>query len=292
MNKIKAPSVKAARDIGGEGDQVSARLCRDYSDLVSYENSAYDEVELGDNEVANLNKIFADRPELIELFSHLYAYINPTEVTETEEGKQMKTIDIKKAKMADLISFYNENGKEQGWDKVSKFRDRPTAERRIESLIAMMQTETETQGDAKSPAVAVIEPKPAAKTIKRSTKEVAAKAKAENGEVKEAAKREQVKAAAVKKASSTDDEKATVRSEAVAKTWKDKTVATKRATHHKIEVNGTRYSSLYAAFVSLGLPIVKHISFRKLLKTAGKINFDFNGKSYAFALIPREKPAA
>jgi hypothetical protein len=50
----------------------------------------------------------------------------------------------------------------------------------------------------------------------------------------------------------------------------------------KVEVNGKEYGSVKQAFTALHLPLGRHIRFRMALKAAGKLDFEYNTKTYAF----------
>lgn len=71
--------------------------------------------------------------------------------------------------------------------------------------------------------------------------------------------------------------------------WSAKQVAQVRATHHKVKVGGKEYTSLYKAFVELGLPIWQHQSFRKVLKQIKRAPFDYKGKKLDFAIVGASK---
>lgn len=65
------------------------------------------------------------------------------------------------------------------------------------------------------------------------------------------------------------------RAAAIAKTWKDPSVAAARARRHGVRLvkDGKvgDFRSVRAAFIAMGLPLNKHIQFRMELKAAGKI---------------------
>ena len=67
--------------------------------------------------------------------------------------------------------------------------------------------------------------------------------------------------------------------------WKAKRVQEARATHHGCKVNGKEFTSVYKAFVALSLPIWQHQAFRKALKIAKRLPFNFKGKTYNFVAI-------
>lgn len=55
-------------------------------------------------------------------------------------------------------------------------------------------------------------------------------------------------------------------SKTIAATWKNKSVAKARATHHSVIASGKTYRSTRAAFEALDLPLGTHIRFRMKLK--------------------------
>lgn len=63
------------------------------------------------------------------------------------------------------------------------------------------------------------------------------------------------------------------RGEAIAQSWKDKKVATARATRHNVKVEDKTYKSVREAFMVLALPLGQHIKFRGALKAAGRAEF-------------------
>lgn len=102
------------------------------------------------------------------------------------------------------------------------------------------------------------------KTAERRVAELAAKVEAAQAAAAAAAK--PASKAAAKKAPAD-------RSAAISRSWEDKVVAAKRATHHKVVVDGSIYRSVRAAFEALGLPLGSHIKFRMELKSAGAKKF-------------------
>jgi len=47
-----------------------------------------------------------------------------------------------------------------------------------------------------------------------------------------------------------------------------------RRTHNKVRVGDKEYKSVAAAFIALGLPLLKHQAFRKKLKAETKAEFE------------------
>ncbi|NQU46925.1 MAG: uracil-DNA glycosylase [Chlorobium sp.] len=80
-------------------------------------------------------------------------------------------------------------------------------------------------------------------------------------------------------------------SEGVKRSWENQDVREKRLQHHAVKVhrNGTfvgDFSSLYQAFKILGLPVSKHIPFRKKLKQDGRLPFNDGSDIYDFEILP------
>lgn len=78
-------------------------------------------------------------------------------------------------------------------------------------------------------------------------------------------------------------------SEGVKKSWEDPIVRAQRSKRDGVQVHkvGTfigKYSSLWQAFKSLGLPDNKHQEFRKNLKIAGTLNFQSDKNVYTFEI--------
>jgi len=80
-------------------------------------------------------------------------------------------------------------------------------------------------------------------------------------------------------------------SEGVKRSWENQDVREKRLQHHAVKVhrNGMfvgDFSSLYQAFKILGLPVSKHIPFRKKLKQDGRLPFNDGSDIYDFEILP------
>lgn len=68
--------------------------------------------------------------------------------------------------------------------------------------------------------------------------------------------------------------KSELRAAGIKASWQDPDTLLARSTRNRVTVGGTEYRSVAAAFVALGLPLSKHIAFRKELKAATKATFD------------------
>jgi hypothetical protein len=183
-------------------------------------------------------------------------------------------INIATATTKELVEFYNAHA-----DKaVSKFADRKTAEKRVFLLIeAMPKTAPASEedlgsvnpdcGHTRCPACnihlsnGVMDFDSAveitgSKANTNMTKQWCCMAcDNEWGEVR------------YKKQATSD-----ARSDGIARSWKDKEVAEKRAKRHFVRVNGQEFNSVRAAFIALNLPLNKHIKFRMELKAEGSLN--------------------
>ena len=78
--------------------------------------------------------------------------------------------------------------------------------------------------------------------------------------------------------------KSGLRSTAVAESWNDEVVASKRSRRDSVLVDGVEFRSVKAAFVHLNLPLAKHIRFRMSLKELGSDTFEFDGVLYNFKI--------
>jgi hypothetical protein len=185
-------------------------------------------------------------------------------------GTDMKTNEISATKTADLIAFYNKNVPAE--KAVAKFTNRATAEKRIAALVASLQEKTA----AKVKAAATVEQLPT--NPKVATKTAAAKS-AELETAIEAPKASAEAAVKVRKSNAAG----------ISASWADPEVRDARLTRQGVAVvvggKASQYTSIKAAFDALGLPIEKHIRFRMKLKEAGKLAFEHDGKSYAFAIL-------
>jgi hypothetical protein len=79
-------------------------------------------------------------------------------------------------------------------------------------------------------------------------------------------------------------------SDSVRRSWDDEGVAKRRGQRHSAEVTGHgTHKSVWHAFKAIGLPLGRVIPFRKELKQKMKMDFEHNGKTYHFQLVPRAK---
>lgn len=74
----------------------------------------------------------------------------------------------------------------------------------------------------------------------------------------------------------------TTRGAAIAESWNNPEVASKRKQRTHVTVNGASYNSVADAFTKLGLPMGQHIKFRMELKAEGKKDFKLGDKVYHF----------
>lgn len=81
-----------------------------------------------------------------------------------------------------------------------------------------------------------------------------------------------------------DASKNAVRSEAVAESWNDPSVAAKRSRRDRVWVGNDQYRSVKHAFELLNLPLNQHIKFRMSLKANGVESFEHAGKVYNFKI--------
>ena len=155
------------------------------------------------------------------------------------------------AKTAELVAFYNAHAVKP----VSKFADRKTAEKRVLALIADMTA----QGKFCPHCNDIANPDSCGTDIARAAageRMLCHRCGTEfhnDGTVHTPPKS---------------------RSAAIAASWADKDVAARRATRHRVVVDGKgEFRSVREAFCRLGLPISKHIRFRMALKAAGALAF-------------------
>lgn len=77
------------------------------------------------------------------------------------------------------------------------------------------------------------------------------------------------------------------RAEAAKSSWQDAATRAARSARHRVIVNGVEYRSVKAAFDGLNLPLGKHIKFRAQLKSAGKLDFEFQGTIHKFKITTK-----
>lgn len=182
-------------------------------------------------------------------------------------------IDVPNTMTGVLIAFYNTHS---GKAPIKKFSTRGAGEKQVRALIRERNWPESVPLSEGAQSVAT-EPQESA---------VMAKEKKTNG----ATAPRKVKAPKQKKPPAN-------MSEAVSRTWKNPETAKLRATHHHVKASGTTYRSVKHAFETLGLPLGRHIPFRRLVKVNGEAVFKFkdgdNERAITFRLVPREdKPAA
>lgn len=163
-------------------------------------------------------------------------------------------VQVDLAETAELVAFYNAHAVKP----VSKFADRKTAEKRVLALIADMTA----QGKFCPHCNDIANPDSCGTDITRAT-----------------AASERMFCHRCSTEFHSDGTvytppKPKARSAAIAASWADKDVAARRATRHRVVVEGKgEFKSVREAFSRLGLPINKHIRFRKALKAAGALAF-------------------
>lgn len=216
---------------------------------------------------------------------------------------------IRAAKTADLIAFFNQN---HNGNPVKKFADRATAEKRCSELGRLMDLPEYTEDELKAlnpeaqAAVKAAEDaahKEAAIAEKNAQNVFnalfggmsdAQKSAHENGNGKgtkvvdgKVAAEEEAKAAPVKGGRASN-------SAGVAASWAKPDVMAARLTRHGVAVtvgeDVREFKSTRDAFRALRLPDSKHIRFRMKLKAEGIQTFEMNGVKYEFELREITKP--
>jgi hypothetical protein len=173
----------------------------------------------------------------------------------SESEKIMKANQITAATTAELVAFYNTHA-----DKpVKKFADRATAEKRVAALIASLA------------------PSPADACPFCGGTELTSGHGHDDGSITDehlftchdCGKEYDVNTGEEFVAKETD----ATRAAAIAASWLNPETAAKRAERHGCEVDGQYFPSVRKAFLALGLPLAKHISFRMDLKKYGEQAF-------------------
>jgi len=77
------------------------------------------------------------------------------------------------------------------------------------------------------------------------------------------------------------------RNESIRESWNDKATAASRSKKDRVSVDNEEYRSVGEAFRQLHLPIGQAIRFRLTLKSEGRKPFEFNGKTYNFAIVEK-----
>lgn len=231
-------------------------------------------------------------------------------------------INVQASTTAELVAFYNKHAAKP----VNKFADRKTAERRVTQLVEQLSPKaapnsaTVTSPGLRNPGdvfgsamqAARLSPKAAAKVSPRkhtgsdSCPRCGATADITCGTVKELHGKQHLvdehvafchscghswdtrSGAAVRKSKARSQSTEVPRSDKIAASWKDKSVAAARATRHAVRVTDPKggqgsYRSVREAFVVLALPLGRHIRFRSVLKSAGQATID----GHKFKLVDR-----
>lgn len=82
------------------------------------------------------------------------------------------------------------------------------------------------------------------------------------------------------------NKRAKAASEGIKESWNDEQTRAARAIRNRVFVKGFgEFKSVKAAFVSLGLPLTKHIRFRIDLKNKKQKTFNYNEQEYEFNLL-------
>lgn len=210
----------------------------------------------------------------------------------------MTSINVKTAKTAELVAFYNEHAER----RVTKFSDRKTAERRVQQLIDHLDHEASERRTGDRRTQNVVEPTTEGENM---TDVTPAAVEGDDQLVEEfghaecpscsvhlsngvmtfdwlaAEKGSHAKAVEVQKHEFScmgcgaewgkEITANTARSEGVAKSWLDPEVKAKRAQRNGVRVDGVEYKSVTKAFEALELPLKMHVKFRMELKAAGKL---------------------
>lgn len=179
--------------------------------------------------------------------------------------------------LKDLVSWYNDNAGDN--DKVTRFSDRKSAEKRCAKLMSQIDDMIEQQEE----------------TAELSDEEWEAQAKAEllKSAVEESIVDEtRVGDGEVRKVSPAPERRLASNSLGIEASWKIEEVKNRRLTRNRVLVNATvsgellgDFRSVREAFAQLGLPEAKHIKFRMELKSALTNTFEWEGKSYDFKII-------
>ena len=202
----------------------------------------------------------------------------------------MKTIeDVKAAPLTKLRDFYNAKSPNK---RITKFVNREVAERRVLALIEYLRIKEEERLNPPSP------PAPKIPVYRmRASRSVAFdpdmalpaldKPESDITEAEALAELQALKAASVAPRHTGKTSRQTL-SESAKHSWEDPQTAEKRKTRHRVIVTvdgeSTPFKSTHMAFIGLGLPVAKHINFRKQLKGIGKMLFKWNEKSYLFEI--------
>lgn len=180
--------------------------------------------------------------------------------------------EIRNAKTADLIAFYNAKAEKP----VKKFADRATAEKRCVALLSAIEA---LEADKSKEAAQVWEDDEVRPVI-HTPRAV----KVEEEVDTESMSDEEFKAHMFSEVEKKEERASNAAG--IAKSWSDPVVAEKRLTRNGVEVEGYgEFKSVRVAFAELKLPDSKHIRFRLKLKEAKVAVFEWAGKSYTFKLV-------
>ena len=193
----------------------------------------------------------------------------------------MKNSEIKSAKTAALVSFYNDNCSKIDRNPVKKFVNRVTAEKRVASLIEDLEyigtfgtCDCPNCGTHLSNGVVSDEGNGGHEVngefIKLTREHVCLACGEEFGD----------EIAAPKKRGGNN-------SAGIAASWLKPEVAAKRAQRSAVEVDEVYYSSVPAAFRELGLPMKTCIAFRMHLKEVKETSVD--GRSWKIVPLNYDK---
>lgn len=192
-----------------------------------------------------------------------------------------KTFDVTAAKTSELVEFYN------AWaaKPVKKFADRKTAERRVKDVIDGLPEPVAELEAQEYQLDLVTEDAPVAKPTKAkayvapamlSSKCAACRIDYIDNGYDDSTYAPKILCLACGCDAATgesiqDRPKNQNRSTGVAASWKDPSIAAKRAQRHAVRVDGHEFRSVAAAFRALALPMKEHIKFRMQLKAAGQM---------------------
>lgn len=221
----------------------------------------------------------------------------------------MQVILISEVKTADLVSFYNAqiSNKPEG-KEIKKFADRPTAEKRVDDLVAYLTNVHEgwlniQEGWMPAPEGydgTELDDVEVAEEEQEDPEVVAARARASAGafgqlvqSVQEAQKKAEETGEPVMGQKKSDSKASN--SDGVAASWADNEVRASRLKRDgvSVEMDGQNlgvFKSTYEAFRALRLPNNKHIRFRLKLKESFRdkgegATFEHNGKKYEFTIV-------
>lgn len=201
-------------------------------------------------------------------------------------------INVKTAKTAELVSFYNDHAGEIDVAPVKKFADRKTAERRVSKMVdALLEAKIEGEPVDESTCpecgensgwsttdfmeqIAQDEELSRQAAGGRLSNTMAAEFKMRRDEIRLLELDHECIACGHVFGKPNPHRKGShsaTRSAGIAKSWENAEVAVKRSTRHIAVVDGHEFRSVRQAFVAFQLPLNEHIKFRMELKAAGKL---------------------